>query len=334
MNANPLIIAEAGVNHNGDLGRALEMVDAAAEAGTQIVKFQAFKTEDLIATGTPTALYQQQNTGSSDQAKMIEKLELSAKDFEKIATRCAERNIEFLVTIFDTGLTRHFLNIGLQRIKVASGELTNDPALKDFAKLGLPIIISTGMATDDEVDWAVRILRENGATDITVLQCTSIYPAPPASANLAAMVAMGKRHSAPFGYSDHTLGDHVAIAAVALGATVIEKHFTLDRKLPGPDHVASLEPDELATMVRKLRETHASLGQATKQPLKEERATAALVRRSWHAARDLAAGQILSQDDIMLIRPASGLPPRENPIGCKLQENVNAFAPITSSDIG
>ncbi len=190
------------------------------------------------------------------------------------------------------------VGLGMRRTKIASGELTNKPALIACAKLGLPVVLSTGMANDEEVDWAIAVLREAGAGDITVLQCTSIYPAPPATANLRAMVAMGARNGVPFGYSDHTLGDHVALAAVALGASIIEKHFTLDRALPGPDHKASLTPDELAADDPPDQGRVQALGSSAKQPGEEELATAALVRRSWHAARNLNAGETLSEGDI------------------------------------
>lgn len=329
----PFLIAEAGVNHNGDLGRALEMVDAAADAGADCVKFQAFDPDKLIAKGTKAAAYQTRNTGEADQLEMIRDLSLSLDDFARIAERCARRQIEFLATAFDVDLVEDLVRLGMKRIKVASGELTNDPALQTFARLKLPILLSTGMANDAEIDTAVEVLRAAGANQITLLQCTSIYPAPVELANLRAMVAMGERNGVPFGYSDHTLGDHTAIAAVALGAIVIEKHFTLDRSLPGPDHKASLAPGELRLLAARLKETAAALGSPQKRPGAEEQQTAALVRRSWHAARDLPAGTLLDAGDVVLKRPADGLPPAFDIIGRLLTIPLAADMPIRLDSI-
>lgn len=330
----PCVIAEAGVNHNGSLARALEMVDAAAAAGADCVKFQAFNPDKLVARGTHAAAYQTRNTGAADQLDMIRPLAFGLDDFGRLAMHCKQRNIEFLATAFDVEAIETLVGFGMRRIKVASGELTNNPALERFAALGLPVVLSTGMATDAEVDAAVSVLRQAGASDITILQCTSIYPAPPELVNLRAMVSMGTRLGLPFGFSDHTLDDHVAIAAVALGATVIEKHFTLDRTLPGPDHKASLEPDELARMVRRLHETVAAMGSSHKSPSAEELETAALVRRSWHAARDVPAGKVLDTSDVVLMRPATGISPEQRVVGRRLVLPVSADQPITSASLG
>jgi len=333
VTSHVFIIAEAGVNHNGDLGRAIEMVDAAAAAGADCVKFQAFDPEKLIAKGTRAADYQARNTGEGDQLELIRSLALSRSDFERLAHRCRARRIEFLATAFDVEMIDDLIGFGMRRIKVASGELTNHPALKRFARIGLPLILSTGMADDSEIDTAVAVAREAGAADLTLLQCTSIYPAPVELSNLNAMVAMGRRNGAPYGYSDHTLGDHVAIAAAALGAAVIEKHFTLDRALPGPDHKASLEPAALALLVRRVHDTSRALGRAEKAPGPEELATAALVRRSWHAARTLKAGHILAVGDIVLKRPANGLAPSHKLVGRRLTRDLAADQPVTPTDV-
>lgn len=330
---HPFIIAEAGINHNGSLERAIDMVDAAHEAGAACIKFQAVDAAKLIAAGTPTAGYQARNTGKADMREMVRRLELSRADFGAIAARCAEIGIEFLCTAFDEDFIDGLIALGQKRIKIASGELTNRPSLERFARLGLPVLLSTGMANDGEVDEAVRCLKEAGARDITILQCTSLYPAPPALANLHAMVAMGRRHCVPFGYSDHTLDDHLAVAAVALGASVIEKHFTLDCSLPGPDHRASLEPEALRHMVLRLRETAEGLGSAVKMPGPEELATAAIVRRSWHATRALEAGTLVEADDLILKRPASGLPPDVSLRGRRLKRSVAADQAITERDL-
>lgn len=325
----PLIIAEAGVNHNGDVIRALDMVDAAAEAGADCVKFQAFDTSRLIAKGTAVAAYQKRNTGASDQLEMIRALELTMGDFEKLAERCNRRGVEFMCTPFNHDLVGPLLAMGMQRIKVASGELTNYPALRCFAALGRPVILSTGMATDQEVDAAIAVARGAGAADLTVLQCTTIYPAPVSAVNLRAMVAMGRRNNLPYGYSDHTLGDHAAIAATALGATMIEKHFTLDRDLPGPDHRASLEPEELAALVRRCRDVELALGSDVKNPTEEELQTASLVRRSWHAVRDIDSGEVLTIADVTLKRPESGVPATASVVGRRLKKAIAEDMPIT-----
>ena len=328
-----LIIAEAGVNHNGDLGRARDMVSAAAEAGADYVKFQAFDAAELIAPGTATAGYQQSNTGEADQIALVKPLELSRDDFSDLAELCAKRGVKFLATPFDIEFTADLVGLGMDRLKIASGELTNDPALIHFASFGLPILMSTGMATMGEVAHAVDVLREAGARDVTLLHCTSLYPAPDQTLNLRALPTMADAFGLPVGYSDHSLGDHAAIAAVALGATVIEKHFTLDKSLPGPDHAASLEPDELKTMIDKLRTIEIMLGDGQKRPARGEPETAALVRRSWHAARDLSAGTLLVEDDLVLKRPANGLAPKERLVGRRLRVPLSADEPIRATDL-
>ena len=327
------VIAEAGVNHNGDLNQALKMVEAAAETGADCIKFQAFNSERLVAQGTKAADYQTRNTGEADQLELLRSLALSNDAFQRIAEHCELCGIEFLATPFDVDMAELLFNLGMKRIKIASGELTNDPALKRFASFKLPIVLSTGMASDEEVDHAVGVLRTSVAGDLTVLQCTSIYPAPAELANLNAMVAMGKRFEIPYGYSDHTLGDEVALAAIALGAGVIEKHMTLDKNQPGPDHVASLEPVEFSNMVARIRNVSSSLGMAEKRPGVEELETAALVRRSWHAARDLKTGTMLSEDDVVLMRPCTGLPPSVHLIGRRIVSDIAAHAPITSATL-
>ena len=329
----PLIIAEAGVNHNGDLGRALELVAAAAEAGADYVKFQAFTAAELVTAGTGTAAYQAENTGEADQGTLLGGLELPLDAFAKITAACQKNNLGFLCTAFDVDVIDALVGFGMDRIKVASGELTNTPALRRFAALGLPVLLSTGMATLDEVAVAIDQLKSAGTTDITLLHCTSLYPAVPESLNLRAMVTMADAFGLPVGYSDHSLGDHASVAAVALGASVIEKHFTLDRSLPGPDHKASLEPGDLAAMICKLRETAAMLGDGDKKPAPGEAETAALVRRSWHARRDLPAGAVVKAGDVALKRPADGLSPAQSPVGRTLSAAVKANAPLRAADL-
>jgi len=327
------IIAEAGVNHNGELDRALALIDAAADAGADIVKFQAFRSRDLVADGAPTAAYQKQNTGQATQHEMLERLELSLGQLAGLADHCRARKIEFLCTAFDPTMIAALAEMGMQRIKVASGELNNLPALAHFAATGLPILLSTGMATMDDVRLAVETLRENNAGDITLLHCTSLYPAPMDSVNLNAMVTLRDAFNVAVGYSDHTLGDHVAVAAVALGASVIEKHLTLDRNLPGPDHAASLEPAEFATMCTRLRATALALGDGVKAPSVAELDVARVARKSWHAAADLAAGVIMAADVVCLKRPATGLSAAQSPIGYRLKISRAADQPIRAADI-
>lgn len=324
-----LVIAEAGVNHNGDVERALDLVSAAKRAGADIVKFQHFRAEAVVARGTATAAYQKANTGTADQFELLRKLEIDLDGFAKVSQRCREEGIEFLCTAFDMSAADALLGLGMKRIKVPSGELTNGPMLRAYAAYGLPVILSTGMGSLDEVAGALSLLQENGATDITLLQCTSLYPAPPQNLNLRAMTAMRERFGVPVGFSDHSLGDHAAIAAVALGAGVIEKHFTLDCDLPGPDHKASLEPAAFAAMVTRIREVGAMLGDGVKEPASAELDTAALVRRSWHAAREIKAGSRLSGDDVVLVRPADGISAMEQVVGRRLARDVMAGQPIT-----
>ena len=329
----PLTIAEAGVNHNGDVGRARDMVVAAAEAGADYIKFQGFRADEIVTDTATTAGYQATNTGIQSQHELLRALEIPLDEMAVLAEECQSNGVRFLCTPLDVSMTSDLIDMGMDRIKVASGELTNAPALARFAGFGLPVILSTGMATMDEVDSAVAELRGGGARDITLLHCTSLYPAPPETLNLRAMTALAERFALPVGYSDHSLGDYAAVAATALGATVIEKHFTLDRNLPGPDHRASLEPDELASMIAKLGKTAAALGDGTKRPAPGEADSARLVRRSWHAARALAAGARLSESDVMLTRPADGLAPADSPIGRVLDRPLSAGAAIRARDL-
>ena len=327
------VIAEAGVNHNGDMALARELVHAAAESGADMVKFQAFQASEIASRASPTAAYQKDTTGLEDQLSMLRRLEFSIDDFAEIAAHCRKAGIGFLCTPFDTAMTAALIDMGMPCIKVASGELTNTPALEHFARFGKPVLLSTGMATMDEVSEAVGTLRTGGAMDITLLHCTSLYPAPASTLNLRAMVAMRERFGLPVGYSDHSEGDEITIAAVALGATVIEKHFTLDRAMPGPDHKASLEPQELTAMVRQLRNVTTALGNGVKEPDPAEIEMARIARRSWHAAHTLAKGTTLERDDVTLKRPATGLTPGMSPIGRRLVRDVSADEPIRNDDL-
>ncbi len=328
---SPLVIAEIGVNHNGDLGLAREMVAAAAASGADYVKFQAFRAADLVAEGCATADYQAANTGLTDQHALLRRLELGMDDFADLARRCATAGTKFLCTSFSADMTAGLVGLGMDRIKIASGELTNRPALVQAAGFGLPVLLSTGMADLDEIAEALGCLAAAGARDVTLLHCTSLYPAPDDTINLRAMATMRARFGLPVGYSDHSDGAHVAVAATALGATVIEKHFTLDRGLPGPDHRASLPPDEFARMVAMIRATALALGDGRKVPTPAERDVAALVRRSWHAAVPIAAGATINAGDVDLRRPASGLPPAHSPVGRRAAADIAAGSPVAES---
>lgn len=311
------IIAEAGVNHNGDAAMALEMVEVAARCGADAIKFQTFSADRLVQPGAEKADYQRAQTGDGDQHAMLKSLEMTEDLHRRLIERCRERGIEFMSTPFDEEAALFLRDIGMRRLKVPSGEITNISLLRFFSGLGLPIILSTGMADLDEVKTAVDTLvaersRLNTAGfssgDLTILHCTSNYPAAPADVNLRAMVTMAQVLRLPVGYSDHTLGVAVSTAAVALGASVIEKHFTLDRNLTGPDHAASLLPEELSGLVQQIRTVELALGSSDKRPAPSELPVRALVRRSIFLANDIAEGAPISLRDIVMLRPADGIP--------------------------
>lgn len=313
------IIAEAGVNHNGDPARALAMVDAAKAAGADAVKFQTFSAAKLVAPSAEKAEYQKRQTGDGSQLEMLQALEMSEDLHHRLIARCQEVAIEFMSTPFDEDALDFLVSAGMRRIKCPSGELVNFPLLRRMAATGLPLIVSTGMATLDEVVEAVEVVRqarlEAGHREpledfLTVLHCTSNYPADPGEANLRALRTIAGAVGVPVGYSDHTIGLAVSTAAVALGATVIEKHFTLDRDLPGPDHQASLSVEELGQLIRQIRDAQVALGSGEKMPTEAELKVRAVARRSVAAARDLSAGSTLTADDLTLLRPASGIAPK------------------------
>ena len=307
------VIAEAGVNHNGDVGLALELCDAARGAGADAVKFQTFRAQDLVLPGAPTAGYQAQQTGEQDQFVMLLKLELSASAHVTIKSHCDSIGIEFFSTPFSLAAVDQLLALGVRRLKLASGELTHRALVTRAAASGLPLLLSTGMASMAEIREALGWVAaaQGGLQGVTVLHCTSAYPAPDSSLNLKAMVSMARELGVPVGYSDHSLGIEAPLAAVALGALVIEKHLTLDRTLPGPDHSASLEPGEFAAMTAGIRRVSAMLGDGVKAPAPEEMDTARVARRSVAAAADIPAGALIDEAMLMCRRPATGIAPRE-----------------------
>lgn len=308
-----LIIAEAGVNHNGDLGMARALVRAAAVAGADIVKFQSFVTAKSIARDAPKAGYQVEATGGEEsQFEMVRKLELSRADHEALIAECAAAGIRFWSTAFDDESLEMLIELGVDMLKIPSGELTNLPFLREIARRGLPVIMSTGMATLEEIGDALGVLEKESLRrdQITILHCNTEYPTPMGDVNLKAMQTIAEAFGVHVGYSDHTRGIEVPIAAVALGAEVIEKHFTLDRELPGPDHRASLEPDELEAMVRAIRNIEQAIaGDGMKSVSESEAGNRRIARKSIVAARAITRGTVLGIDDLAVKRPGTGISP-------------------------
>ncbi|HEY9083421.1 MAG TPA: N-acetylneuraminate synthase [Vicingaceae bacterium] len=310
-----IIIAEAGVNHNGDIIKAKELIDVAAAAGADYVKFQTFVTELNVSKIAPRATYQEKNTGNTEsQFDMIKKLELSFDDFKALNDYANKCNIKFLSTGFDFPSIDFLDELGIDFFKIPSGEITNLPYLEHIAKKGKKVIISTGMATIEEIKSALHVLTNNGLNknDITVLHCNTEYPTPMQDVNLKAMLHIQKEFDVAIGYSDHTLGIEVPIAAVALGATVIEKHFTLDNNLSGPDHKASLEPNELKNMVVAIRNIELAIsGDGIKKTSKSEQSNKAVARKSIHIKKALPQGHIIESSDLIVKRPGDGISPME-----------------------
>lgn len=307
-----LIIAEAGVNHNGSLETATKLVDAAAEAGADMVKFQTFSANQLVTTSARKAEYQNQTTDALEsQHDMIRKLELSREMHEELIAYCRLCDIEFFSTGFDTQSIDMLLELGLDRFKIPSGEITNLPNLRHIGHYGKPVILSTGMANLGEIEAALDVLEESGVhrKQITVLHCNTEYPTPMEDVNLQAMLSIGEAFGVAVGYSDHTLGIEVPIAAVAMGATVIEKHFTLDCTLPGPDHRASLEPEELKAMVQAIRNIEKALGDGIKRPSPSEVKNKPIARKSLVSAIAIRAGECFTDTNLAVKRPGTGISP-------------------------
>ena len=306
-----LIIAEAGVNHNGSIEMAKQLIDAAAIAGVDYVKFQTFKAEKLVTKEAKQAEYQQRNAADESQYAMLKKLELSQAQHEELVTYCKQRGVSFLSTAFDLESIEYLHSLHLGVWKIPSGEITNYPYLKKIALYGESVIMSTGMCSMKDVEQAINVLLKNGLTkeQITLLHCNTEYPTPMQDVNLCAMLQMKEKFGVRVGYSDHTKGIEVPIAAVALGAEVIEKHFTLDRNLPGPDHKASLEPNELKAMVDAIRNIEQALGNGQKQVSKSEEKNMAIARKSIVAAKDIKKGELLTENNLTTKRPGTGISP-------------------------
>lgn len=305
-----LVIAEAGVNHNGDPDKARRLVDVAARAGADVVKFQTFTAERVASAGAPKAAYQRETTrADQSQLDLLRALELPVPVLRDLRAHAAAREIVLASTPFDHEAIDTLVELGVPFLKIPSGEITNRPFLEHVGRTGVPAILSTGMSYLEEVLDAVAVLRGAGAADLVLLHCVSSYPTAPADVNLRAMDALASATGLPVGLSDHTTGPEVPLAAVALGACVIEKHFTLDRSLPGPDHRASMDPGELEALVRGIRAVEAALGDGIKQPVAAESDTRLVARRSLAAARALQPGAIVDPDAVEALRPATGLSP-------------------------
>lgn len=306
------IIAEAGVNHNGDFGIAKKLIDAAVNSGADAVKFQTFKAEDLVCENAEKADYQRANTGNDEsQLSMLKKLELSDKAFVELKHYCDKRGIMFLSTPFDIDSLKFLISIGISMVKVPSGEITNYPLLREIGKSGLDVILSTGMCELEEVKQAIAVLKQFGTKEIIVLQCNTEYPTPFADANLRAMLTLGRETGCRYGYSDHTEGTDVAIAAVALGACIVEKHFTLDKTMKGPDHMASIEPNELSKLVTSVRNVEKALGTGIKSVSNSERKNRSVARKSIVAKKHIEKGEIFSEENLTTKRPGNGISPMQ-----------------------
>lgn len=338
MEREVLIIAEAGVNHNGSLDIAKQLIDVAAASGADYVKFQTFKTEKNISRTAKKAAYQIENTGNTEsQFEMVKKLELDEEKHQILVKHCNEKGIKFLSTAFDYESVDLLETLGIDLYKIPSGEITNKPFLKKIASKKKPIILSTGMADIGEIEDALDVLYACGIdrNDITVLHCNTEYPTPLRDVNLRAMNTIKEAFKVDVGYSDHTLGIEVAIAAVARGAVCIEKHFTLDRNMEGPDHCASLEPNELKEMVRCIRGIEVALGNGIKKPSNSERKNIAIARKSIHTAKGLKKGQLLTEGDLIMKRPGTGISPMnmELVVGKKLLTDLDEDTLITFKDL-
>jgi N-acetylneuraminate synthase len=333
------VIAEAGVNHNGSLELALRLVDAARAAGADAVKFQTFRAEDVVTPEAVTADYQRVNTGETSQFEMIKRLELDEAAHAEVARHCRQQGIEFFSTPFSEDAVAMLVRLGVPRLKLPSGEITNKRLLECAADTGLPLLMSSGMATLEEVQRAIGWIAARwqaggrpapGPGNLTVLHCTSAYPAPADSLNLRALATIAQATGLPVGYSDHSQGVEAALAAVALGATMIEKHLTLDKELPGPDHRASADPAEFAAMVQGIRSVQDMLGDGLKQPQPIEQNTRDVARRSLVVMRNLARGHRLSDEDLGLRRPGTGIAPDqwEQAVGRRLAVDLQAHTTL------
>ena len=335
MKRNVIIIAEAGVNHDGSLEKALDLIDVAADAGADYVKFQTFKADKVVSPNAEKARYQKDNMGGSGntQLEMLQKLEIEEFWYPLLIERCKERNIEFLSTGFDEESIDFLNDLNIPFFKVPSGEITNRPLLEHVARKGKEVVLSTGMANLKEVEDALNVIISHGLSrdDVTILHCNTEYPTLMDDVNLLAMLQIAKELNVKVGYSDHTLGIEVSLAAVALGAKVIEKHFTLDRSFFGPDHAASLEPIELKALVSGIRNVEMAIsGSGIKEPSRSEEKNILIARKSLYFKRNMCCGEQLGATDLISLRPANGISPMdiEKVIGKTLSKDVIAGSPV------
>jgi sialic acid synthase SpsE len=330
-----LVIAEAGVNHDGDVGRACELVRAAAACGADAVKFQSFRADQLVTRAAPRATYQRRAGEDAGQHALLRTLELDVAAHERLFRLAEDEGIEFLSTPYDPESADLLHALGVTRFKLPSGELTHTAFVTYVASLGRPLLLSTGMADLEEVAEALAAASSAGNEAVTLLHCTSSYPADPASANLRAIETLRDHFGLPVGYSDHTEGSATACAAVALGACVVEKHFTLDRSGPGPDHRASMEPAEFAALVEDLRSVERALGSGEKRPTASEQEARQLARRGLWTTRDLPAGRVLGPEDVVALRPATGLPASAlaSVVGRRLRSDVRGEQPLREEQL-
>ena len=331
-----IIIAEAGVNHNGDIETAKKLIDVASDAGVDYVKFQSFKADKLVSPEAIKADYQIKNIGHNEdsQYQMLKQLELSSEDHKELISYCNSKKINFFSTAFDEEGISYLSSLNFDMFKVPSGELTNYPYLRAIGKTNLPVFLSTGMANLDEIEKAINVLISNGTikSEITVLHCNTEYPTPMMDVNLKAMLTIREKLGVSIGYSDHTLGIEVPIAAVALGAQVIEKHFTLDRNMKGPDHSASLEPHELKEMVKSIRNIQKAItGNSIKEASISEKKNIYIARKSIHLSKDLKSGSIITEKNIIALRPGDGICPMnwDKVIGLKVNRDLKKFTKLT-----
>lgn len=330
--ARCFVIAEAGVNHNGDPVLAEKLIDAAADAGADAVKFQTFDPKALASASAPKAEYQHRSSSGSSQLGMLQGLDLAREAYPALQRRAESRGLVFLSSPFDDGSAAFLAQLGVPGFKIPSGELTNTPFLKRVAAYGKPLLVSTGMATLAEVEAAVSAI---GQTPLALFHCVSSYPTSPADANLRAMTTLRDAFRVPVGWSDHLTGLHVATAAIALGAELLEKHLTLDRTMQGPDHAASTEPHEFGRMVRELRDVEASLGSGRKEPVPAELEVAAVARKSLHWAESLPAGGTIEERHFSCLRPGTGLAPSLGLhfVGKRVARAVDAGQPVDRKDL-
>jgi len=325
------IIAEAGVNHNGDLTMALQLVDSAARAGANAVKFQIYKVEEQVSKKAKTVSYQQKNTGSNLMTEMAKSYDLPWEAHKEIAEHCKAREIMYMSSCFDREAVDFLLNLGCDCIKVASGEITNFPLLSYISSTGRPILLSTGMSEFSEISQAVEHIRSSGESPIALFHCVSSYPADPSSINLRVIGSLAAAFGVPVGFSDHTIGNEIPCAAVALGASLIEKHFTLNKELPGPDHAMSLDSHELKKLVEDIRRVELAIGDGLKNVDVSERENRIAARRGLISTCDISAGERLTENNSAFKRPAIGIDPRfwHTVKGLKLSRSILADEPIT-----